>query len=182
MFFLTQKTDDLHLAPVSCLVQEPQSIFHILMQDAVPNTSCHWQKKASSFPHGPTSPQPLLMLAQVQQQQQCHAPGAWAPAPPRVPRQPWAGGTKHKHLMSQPASPPCPQAGPFSASALSPSWEPLPTTSSHHRAQWSGTQKTWPVVCICLPEQEDLQSPDLRLFGANDQRGVFKLVEPTVQT
>lgn len=86
--------------------------------NAVPNTSCHWQKKASSFPHGPTSPQPLLMLAQVQQQQRCHAPGAWAPAPPRVPRQPWAGGTKNKHLISQPASPPCPQAGPFSPSAL----------------------------------------------------------------
>lgn len=55
-------------------------------------------------------------------------------------------------------------------------------TSSHHGEQWSGTQRAWPMVCICLPEEEDLQSPVLRLFGANDQWGVFKLVEPTVPT
>ena len=124
---LAQKTANLNLVLSATLYRNSNPIFHSLMQNAVSNTSCHWQKKAGNFPHNPTSPSPLLMLAQVQYQQRCHIPGAWAPAPHRVPRQPWAGGTENKHPVSQPASPPCPQARPFPPSVLSPSWAPLLT-------------------------------------------------------
>ena len=75
---------------------------------------------------------------------------------------------------------PCPKARSSLSSALSPSWKPLEDgPSSIHRELWSGAQSMSLLVSICLPEQ-DLQSPVWRWFGAGNQWGVFRLVEPTV--
>lgn len=110
--FLAWKIDDLNLALSAVLYKKLNPIVHVLMQTVVSNKSCHWQKKASSCPHNLTSPPPLLTLAQVQLQHWCRTPAAWAPAPPWVPRQPWAGApritlfpSKHPHPVPRPALP-----------------------------------------------------------------------------
>lgn len=61
--FLVQKRDSLNLAPLAFSCEKVNCIFHISMQSALPNASCHWQKRPL---HGSGPSQPLLRLAQVQ--------------------------------------------------------------------------------------------------------------------
>lgn len=107
---------------------------------------------------------------------------AWAPAPPWVPRQPWAGAlrttlfpNKHPH--------PAPRQGlplPLFWHLVGSLWRMAHIFPPQGAVVWDPGDLA--LVCICLLEEEDLRSQVLRVFGAGGQRGVFKLVEPIVPT